>query len=119
MPVAVASGDVTVAGSAAGRVYVRGVSPQITPAPWVVEPGENGATIVGFPAAPIYPEWSISTINELVTVDNFPRFPVQSIPVFAVNVSGSARGRTLWSVKRVAVVGTSANGVTLILPRGF
>ena len=119
MPVAVASGDVPVTGAATGRVYIQAAAPQITPAPWVIEPGENFATIITFPEAPVEPDWSVSSLEGFISIADFPRYPVQSVPVFAVSVSGSAQGRTIWSIRRVTDVNQSENGGKLVFSWGL
>ena len=115
MPVAVASGTVSVAGSVAGRVHISAVAPQITPTPWAVITVENGVTIVSFPAAPVTPGWAVSVLNdEVVTADNFPRDPIPAVPVENVTIIGSATGSTNGSKRRAAEIDQSGNGGNLV-----
>jgi hypothetical protein len=114
MPVAVASGTVSVTGSAAGRVHISAVAPQITPTPWAVIIEENGVTIVSFPAAPIAPDWAVSVLNGKITADNFPRDPIPAVPIENVAIIGSATVSTNGSKRRAAEIGKSENGGKLI-----
>lgn len=114
MPVAVASGTVTVNGLGNAQVAVLGTAPGIIPAAWSIAASDSGATINSFPAAPVAPNWYIEIIEDVVVVYDFPRIPVQASPTINVDVTGSALGRTQIAGRRVAEAFESANGGTLI-----
>lgn len=114
MPVAVASGTVSVAGSVAGKVHISAVAPQITPAPWAVIVEENGVTIVTFPAAPVAPAWSVSVASGVVTADDFPRDPIPAVPVENVAILGLATVSTNGSKRRAAEIDASGNGGNIV-----
>ena len=109
-----ASGVATVDGTADGRVLITGVAPGVIPTPWRVSAGENSATIDSFPTPPASPAWSIDVIGGRVFVLNFPREYVQETPIINLNMSGTARGRTLFPGRRIAESTFSANGGEII-----
>lgn len=114
MPTANAASEVTVVGSAAGRVLLRATAPGIVPEPWIVEPTDNGAFISNFPRAPELPLWSVSVLNGVATVLDFPRYLFQETPIINVTMSGGARGRTRFQGRRIVEALESANGGTLV-----
>ena len=114
MPTANASSTVSVFGSATGRVLLRATAPGIVPEPWTVEPTDNGAFISSFPRAPESPLWSVSVLNGVATVLDFPRYLFQETPIINVTMSGGATGRTRFQGRRIVEALESANGGTLI-----
>ena len=114
MPTANANGFVEVTGSATGRVLLRATAPGLVPEPWIVEPTDDGAFITSFPRAPELPQWSISVLNGVATVLDFPRYLFQETPIINVTMSGRAGGRTRFQGRRIVEALNSANGGTLI-----